>query len=117
MKKLHKHGLKLEPKKSQFFCPKVNYLGNIEFADHVTTDPDKTEVAKNWPRLRALKDLRSFLGFASYYCGFVLPFAQAAKPLHELVSKMYEGGKHVRQTNKPVETIGTKNAKQASSKC
>ena len=58
---------------------------------------------KHWPKPRTLKDLRSFLGFASYYRRFVPHFAQRAKPLHQLVSKLYEGGKHGRQGNKPVE--------------
>lgn len=103
LKKLREHGLKLEPKKCQFFCPKVNYLGHVVSADGVATDPDKTEVVKNWPKPRTLKDLRSFLGFASYYRRFVPHFAQRAKPLHQLVSKLYEGGKHGRQRNKPVD--------------
>jgi len=72
-------------------------------ADVVATDPDKTEVVKNWPKPSTLKDLRSFLGFASYYHRFVPHFAQRTKPLNELVSKLYEGGKHGRQRKKPVE--------------
>ena len=43
LKKLCEHGPKLEPKKYQFFCPNVNYLGHVVSADGVTTDPDKTE--------------------------------------------------------------------------
>ena len=76
LKKLREHGLKLEPKKCQFFCPKVNYLGHVVSADGVATDPDKTKVVKNWPKPSTLKDLRSFLGFALYYHRFVPHFAQ-----------------------------------------
>lgn len=57
-------------------------------ADGVATDPAKTEVVTNWPKPKTLKDLRSFLGFASYYRRFVPHFAQLARPLHELVRCM-----------------------------
>ena len=62
--------------------------------DGVATDPDKSELVKIWPKPRTVIDLRSFLGFGSYYHRFVLHFTQQAKPLHKLVSKLYEGGKH-----------------------
>ena len=113
MKKLHEHGLKLEPKKCQFFRPKYNYLGHLVSADGVATDPGKTEVVKNWQKPRTLKYLRSFLGFASYYRRFFPHFVQRAKPLHELVSKLYEGGKHGRQSNKPVENNWNQDCQEA----
>lgn len=72
-------------------------------ADGLKTDPNKTEVEKNWPKPRTLKELRSFPGFVSYYRRFVPHFAPQAKPLHQLVSKLYEGGKNGRQRNKPAE--------------
>ena len=60
----------------------------------VTTDPSKTEAVVNWPQSRTLKELRSFLGFCSYYRRFVSGIAQLAKPLHQLVAELYDGGKH-----------------------
>ena len=101
-RKLREHGLKVEAKKCQFFRPRVTYLGHVVSADGVATDPAKTEVVTNWPKPKTLRDLRSFLGFASYYRRFVPRFAQLAKPLHELVSKLYEGGKHGKQRTKSV---------------
>ena len=101
-RKLREHGLKIEAKKCQFFRPKVTYLGHVVSADGVATDPAKTEAVTNWPQPKTLKDLRSFLGFASYYHRFVPHFAQLARPLHEVVSKLYEGGKHGKQRNKSI---------------
>ena len=68
---------------------------------------------KNWPKPRALNDPRSFLGFASYCRRFVPHFAQQAKPLHELVSKLYEGGKTGRQRNKPAEDNWNQDSQKA----
>jgi len=57
LKKLREHGLKLKPKRCQFFCLNVNYLGHVVSADGIATDPDKTEMVKNWPKPSTLKDL------------------------------------------------------------
>ena len=78
LQKLREHGLKLEPKKCQFFCSKVTYLGHVVSADGVATDPAKTEAVVNWPKPKTLQELHSFLGFASYYRKFVSHFAQIA---------------------------------------
>jgi len=85
----------------------------VASADGITTVSDKTKAVKNWPKPSTLKDLRSFLGFALYYCRFVPHFAQQAKPLHELVSKLYEVGKHGRQRNKPVENNWNQGCQEA----
>jgi len=74
-RKLREHGLKVEAKKFQFFRPKVTYLGHVVSADGVVTDPAKTGVVTNWPKPKTLRDLSSFLGFASYYRSFVPRFA------------------------------------------
>lgn len=68
---------------------------------------------KNWPKPRALKDPRSFLGFASYCRRFAPHFAQQEKPLHDLVSKLYEGGKKGRQRNKPAEDNWNQDCQEA----
>ena len=94
LSKLRQHGLKIEPKKCQFFRTRVSYLGHIVTADGVTTDPAKTEAVVNWPKPATLKELRSFLGFCSYYRRYVQSFAQIAKPLHQLVAELYNGGKN-----------------------
>ena len=46
---------------------------------------------QNWPTPTTTTELRSFLGFASYYRRFISGFARIARPLHDLVS---EGAKH-----------------------
>ncbi|PIK47652.1 Retrovirus polyprotein, partial [Apostichopus japonicus] len=48
--------------------------------------PDKIQAVKDWPAPRNVKELRSFLGFCSFYRRFVYNFSQTAKPLHTLVS-------------------------------
>ena len=110
---LREHGLKIEPKKCQFFCPKVTFLDHVVSADGVATDPEKTEAVTKWPTPRTLKELRSFLGFASYYRRFVPHFAQVAKPLHELVARLYDGGKSVKGRNREIGGLWTQECQDA----
>lgn len=95
--KLRKHGLKIEAEKCQFFQSRVKYLGHVVSAEGVATDPAKTEAVSQWPTPRMLKELRSFLGFASYYRRFVHGFAAAA-PLHKLVDEISGKGKNKKGT-------------------
>ncbi len=90
--KLQAHGLKIEAEKCQFFQRRVKYLGHVVSSEGVATDPAKTEAVTQWPTPKTLKELRSFLGFASYYRRFIPGFAQTAAPLHQLTAEVSEKG-------------------------
>lgn len=47
----------------------------------ITVDPNKVETIKNYPIPTNLKELRSFLGLASYYRKFIKQFSAIVKPL------------------------------------
>ena len=85
--RLRQHQLKLKLSKCCFFRTEVPYLGHIVSAAGVATDPEKVRAVAEWPPPRTLKDLRAFLGFASYYRRFVEGFAHLAAPLHRLVGE------------------------------
>lgn len=85
LQRLKEEGLKLSLEKCQFYQNSVNYLGHVVSAEGVSTDPKKLEAVTTWPRPRSIKELRSFLGFCSYYRRFVEGFASIAKPLNELL--------------------------------
>ena len=63
------------------------YLGYVVSSNGVSTDPDKISVVKNWPVPKTVKELRSFLGFASYYRRFVKDFSKVADLLHDLQNR------------------------------
>uniref|UniRef100_A0A3B1IG97 Gypsy retrotransposon integrase-like protein 1 n=1 Tax=Astyanax mexicanus TaxID=7994 RepID=A0A3B1IG97_ASTMX len=86
--RLQKQGLKVKLSKCHFFQPQVNYLGHVVSREGVATDPAKIDAVRGWRRPSHLAELRSFLGFASYYRRFVEGFSKLAAPLHQLVGKL-----------------------------
>jgi predicted transcriptional regulator len=85
--RLAQQGLKIKREKCSFLRKEVSYLGYMVSSDGVSTDPDKISVVKDWPVPKTVKELRSFLGFASYYRRFVKYFSKVADPLHELQNR------------------------------
>lgn len=86
--RLGQEGLKVKLEKCSFFQPKVSYLGHVISGEGVSTDPHKIEAVANWQRPNHPSELRSFLGFCSYYRRFVEGFAKLAAPLHRLVAEL-----------------------------
>ena len=86
--RLDQQGLKAKLSKCHFFQKQVKYLGHIVSEQGVATDPEKLAAVREWRRPSHLAELRSFLGFASYYRRFVEGFSKLAAPLHHLVARL-----------------------------
>lgn len=85
-------GLKVKPEKCNFLQEKVQFLGHQISADGIGPDPDKIAAVTEWPVPSSVKQLRSFLGFCSYYRKFIQGFSRIAGPLHDLVNScLYDG--------------------------
>ena len=87
LRHLRDAGLKINPKKCQFFREYVLYLGHVVSESEVGTDPEKVAAMKDWPVPKSIHDISAFLGTTSYYRRFISGYADIAKPLHNLTEK------------------------------
>ncbi|KAL1244200.1 Retrovirus-related Pol polyprotein from transposon 17.6 [Trichinella spiralis] len=57
------------------------------FKGGIGADSQKTAAVRQWRTPRCVREVRQFLGLASYYRRFIKDFARVAGPLHELTRK------------------------------
>ena len=65
--RLREAKLKLSPKKCTLFQREVKFLGHIVSKAGVSTDPEKLQAVRAWPRPSNVSEVRRFLGLCSYY--------------------------------------------------
>ena len=79
-------GLKLAPKKCQFFRDEIEFLGHVVSKDGIKTNPKNIEAIKKW-NIETLEDLHTFVGKCIYYSNYVKDFTQKIDPLQKLLTK------------------------------
>lgn len=87
LEKLQSAGLTINREKSEFCCSEVKYLGFIVNKSGLQVDPEKTSSVTDFPAPRNIKQIRRFLGMASWYRRFIPDFATIAQPLSLLTKK------------------------------
>ncbi|KAK9675017.1 hypothetical protein QE152_g40706 [Popillia japonica] len=75
--RLQEAGLQLQPAKCQFAKQSIKYLGHVVSASGIQTDPEKVAAISQISPPKSVKDVRSFLGAASWT---VLPSGPNARP-------------------------------------
>lgn len=84
---LHDAGLLVSFDKCQFCRPELKYLGYVVDELGLRPDPEKVQAILNIPPPRNVKEIRRFIGTASYYRRFVPQFSTVIAPLCRLTKK------------------------------
>ena len=79
--------LKLNAAKCTFGLREINYLGMTISERGIAINPAKTDIVRNYPVPRNVKQVRQFLGFTNFYRKFVRNYALIAQPLNVLLRK------------------------------
>ena len=79
--------LKMKVKKCKLFQSQVSFLGHIVSREGVKCDPAKLEAVAQWPHPETVTEVKSFLGFCTYYRRFIAHFSTVASPLTRLTRK------------------------------
>lgn len=86
LQKLKQANLTINIDKCQFFRSQLKYLGYVVDGQGLRTDPEKVEAILNYPTPSSRKDLKRFLGTATWYRRFVPNFSTIAGPLNKLTT-------------------------------
>ena len=67
---------------------KSSTWGHVVSNEGISTDPEKIKAVTEWPQLTTVTEVRSFLGFVSYYRKFIPNFSKVSKPLNQLLQNL-----------------------------
>jgi hypothetical protein len=86
-RRLRAANLRLNPDKCQFGRRSLTYLCHVVTAAGIRTDPGKVAAIRQLATPKTLRQLRRFLGMASWYRRFISDFSRIAAPLKRLLKK------------------------------
>ena len=80
-------GLKFGPKKTKLFQPQAEYLGFEVAEEGVRMREDYVSKIKDWPPPTTGREMKSFIGFASYYRTFIPNFSRLTADMNTQKNK------------------------------
>src|SRR4030042_881344 len=87
LERLREHQLYAKYSKCEFWLSEVTYLGHVISKDGIAVNLERVQAILDWTPPKNVKQVRSFLGLASYCCRFIENFSKIAKPLTNLLHK------------------------------
>src|SRR5882724_9102139 len=75
-----KYNLHSKPEKCLFHTQKIEFLGFMVTSTGISMDTAKTNTVSVWLTLTNLGAVQAFLGFANFYCHFIVGFSDIIIP-------------------------------------
>ena len=101
---MRKHGLYANIKKCMFGMKEIPVLGDFVGINGVRADPEKIKTITEWPIPQNVKDLRKWLGLATYLHKYTPNFALIARSLTDLL-RLTSQWKWTTEHDKSFQTI------------
>ena len=84
--RFQQEGMRVKRSKCEFFKQEIAFLGHVIRGGKIVVDAQKLSRLDEWePPLADKKQVRQFMGFASYYRAFIPGFATLTTPLTQLL--------------------------------
>ena len=91
LQRLRDHHLVAKPKKCLLGQPRIEFLGHVIGNGCLEMSSEKVKAIQQWKTpFCSQKEVRAFLGLASYYRRFIRNFAKVAAPISDLLQKDQE---------------------------
>jgi len=87
LRRLEENDLYVKPEKCIRKVRKIGFLGVVIEPNGIEIEKEKVDGILSWPEPKNVKDVRKFLGLASYYRRFIKNFAEVARPINMLTRK------------------------------
>ena len=105
--RLRAYNLKLSIEKSVFGAPDTEYLGFNISGEGVKPGTEKVQVIKEFPKPKTVKEIRRFVGMASFFRELIPNFTQSSSQLTALTRKdsEWKGGELPPNADKAFQTL------------
>ena len=87
LSRLQDHELCMSPKKCEFMKSEISFLCFVERGG-MKLNPKYVEFLLEWPKLKTLTDVRTFMGLLRFFRRFTKGFIKLATPLTNLTKKI-----------------------------
>lgn len=79
--------LKIKISKCRFLVKQPQFLGHVVYEKGITTCKDKVKAVTNFPTLKSVEDVRTFVGLVGFYRAFTSGFTSIARTLTNLLKR------------------------------
>ena len=87
LQQLRENDFYFKPGKCEFCKTQIEYPGLNIKKGKIIINPSKLKGIRDWPILKTVKQVRSWLGFGNFYRWFIKGFSHLAQPLNQLLKK------------------------------